>query len=431
MTAYYLTLIQDLIMTHLLRVCLLLVILSGCAQNQIQVEQTATLLMNNDIAGATAEIDKIKLQETSRDHVYNLMNVGIVKFIAGDYAASMQHLQAAKKTIAALQALSISENIQAATINETLRAYIGSPSEQLLIHFYLALNYLALNDFYGARVEILQANAKLQTLAEKDSLSGQLASVHMLSGMIFEMDNDTSNAMISYRKAAEIMQQRQQPLPYALKQSLLNMSAKLGLKKEYTAYKQQFSMQAKRANKNQSTLFVLYANGLVNPKQEAKVSVFSVDLSQQVSLALPFYAPVNMALMPQVLAVFNGQQMPLEKLENINLLAKEDLAREMPTLQATTLARAVIKFQATRLANEQSEGLGVLTAIASHVSEMADLRSWRLLPAQLLISRQIISNSNAQLSFNAQPAINISATGATFLLLVAQDYSNHIILFKK
>lgn len=418
-------------MTPLVRVILLAALLSGCAQNQMRVERAASLLMNHDMASALTEIDSIKLQEASRDSVYNLMNVGTIKFIAGDYSASMQYLQAAKQAIKALQATSISENLQAASINETLRAYIGSPSEQLFIHFYLALNYLALNDFYGARVEILQANAKLKEVADKDSLSGQLASIHMLSGMMFEMEQDISSAMIAYRKAAQIMQARKQALPLALQQSLLNMSAKLGLSKEYKEYKTRFSRSAVRPTKNQTTLFVLYANGLVSPKRQVKVGVFSHDLSQQISLALPHYAPVQYALIPNISAMLNATTLALEALEDVDVLAREDLKREMPSLQATTLARAVVKFQATRLANEQSEGLGVFTAIASHLSEMADLRSWRILPARFLVARQVLEQKAQTLKFNTQPTINIQPKQAKYILLVAQDYSNHFILFKK
>lgn len=402
----------------------------------MKVEQAAVQLQSGNLASAIIELESF--QPSSRDTPYHLINLALLKFAAGDYQATIDALQTAKSQIQEFEISSVSENLQAGSVNETLRSYVGTPSEKVLIHFYLALAYLGLGQFDGARVEILQANVLLKEPAYEDSLSGELASVHMLSAMVFEMNQEFSNARISYTKALSIMRDRKQAIPDALKLGLLSMSAKLGLTKEYENYKTEFALPDAYQKQGKSTLLLLYANGLASSKKQKKVSVFSPTLEQIISLALPAYDPLTSAdIPPRVIAKLDDSNVNLELIEDVNLLLREDLSQEIGALTAMALARAVVKYQATKEIQTQSGALGLLSTVATHLSEIADLRNWRMLPAQILIARIPLDNtedesvSESLIQFNQRAPISIEKSQLSYFLLMTQDYSDKFILFKK
>lgn len=405
------------------------ILLSGCAQNQMLVEQAAFQLKSGEIDLAVTSLEAF--EPSSRDVPYHLLNLGLLKFKAGDYQASIQALESAKTSINALQTSSITENLQAASVNETLRSYVGTPSERVLIHFYLALSYLGIGDFSGARVEILQANVLLQEPAYEDSLSGELASVHLLSAWVFEMNQEYSNARISYAKALSIMRERKQNIPHALKLGLLTVSYKLSLKQEYEAYKKEFDLPDEVLNTSGATLFLIYDNGLVSPKKQKRVSMFSAELNQIISLVLPTYEPlIHKDLPPNFKVTIDNKKIPFELLEDVNSLLREDLSQEMDVLTAMTFTRAVVKYQATKEMQNKSDALGLLSTLATNLSEIADLRNWRMLPAQMFVARMTVSKEKL-IQFNQQKSIAVNAQGARYILLMTQDYSNKFVLFKK
>jgi len=87
-----------------------------------------------------------------------------------------------------LYAASISENALSFVVNDATVSYAGDDYEQVLVHLYMALNYLELGQRDEARVEALQVDTKLREIGEKipankfteDALS------RYLTGMIYE-----------------------------------------------------------------------------------------------------------------------------------------------------------------------------------------------------------------------------------------------------
>jgi hypothetical protein len=182
--------------------------MQGCTS--WQVNQLA-----NTLPQMGPEQTLLKLQEivpSDRDSGQYLLDRGILKFYSGDVPGSRQDLEQAKSIMGSLTAVSITENFAALTTNETLRSYAGTPSEQALVHAMLALGYLGEGDLDGARVEMLQADVTMKQLADGNSVSGQLASVLFLAGLVYEINGELDDALISYRKAYDIIKSRGDPL---------------------------------------------------------------------------------------------------------------------------------------------------------------------------------------------------------------------------
>ena len=191
-----------------LLIALLPVMFQACAVQQHEVNALAEQLDDS-----TPEAILLSLQSIDppkRDRGQYLLNTGLLKSITGDFEGAIHDLQSAKKILNKLQAISVSENLAAATINETLRSYDASPSERVLLHVLLSIDYLMQNDLDAARVEVLQADVVMNELAREEVPIGQLASAHYIAGLVYELGGELDDARISYRGLKKCAQDHSQ-----------------------------------------------------------------------------------------------------------------------------------------------------------------------------------------------------------------------------
>jgi hypothetical protein len=241
-------------------------------------------------------------------------------------------------------------------------------------------------DLYGARVEVLQADLLMNQLVDEQLLRGQLASARFLSGLIFELGGEWDDAMISYRKAAAIMQRRGQVLPKALMDSLLKTSQRQHLDEEYQAYVRQFGYPARPTQADEGELIIFYWDGVVSSIHQRFISVYVPDLEQTVSLALPYYPPSTYRPHHLTMEVA-GEQYGTEVLEDIETLARQALDARQPEIYAMSLARIVSKHQAVRAAQKDSQLAAIMVNLVTIFSEIADTRSWNMLPSTIQLAR--------------------------------------------
>jgi len=363
---------------------LLPVLLQACAVQQQKINSLA-----DQLELSTPEATLLSLQSISppeRDRAQYLLNTGLLKSITGDFEGANSDLQSAKSILNDLQAVSVTENLGAAMVNETLRSYDGSASERVLLHLLLSINYLMLNNLDAARVEVLQADIVMKALAREDRPIGQLASAHYIAGLVYELGSELDDAMISYRKAANIMALRNMPPPPALKSSLLSLSKRLGLDEEYEKYREQFTFAANPPIADAAEIVVIYWDGVVTGKRGNSLSVWVPALNQAVSMALPYYPPSNYVENPFILSMA-GQLHRTEPIEDVEALLREDLDDESAAIYAMTLARMVAKYELVKSAGNQNDGLGLFINIITMLSEAADTRSWNMLPSSIQFAR--------------------------------------------
>jgi len=363
---------------------LLPVFLQACA---LQMNTVSTL--DGRLEQSTPEEVLLTLQSLDppeRDLGQYLLNTGLLESISGDFEGANRDLQSAKDILNSLQATSVSENLGAAMVNETLRSYVGSPSERVLLHVLMSINYLMLDDLDAARVEVLQADVLMKELAREDEPIGQLASAHYISGLVYELNGELDSAMISYRKAANIMALRNMRTPTSLQSSLLGLSRYLGLDDEHEKYREQFDLALDPPAADSAEIIVIYWDGVVTGKRGKTISVWVPSLNQAVSLALPYYPPSNYIRKSFDLSLA-GQHHRTETVEDIEALSRADLNDESAAIYAMTLARMVSKYALVKSASQQNNNLGLLLNIAAMLSETADIRSWNLLPSSIQVAR--------------------------------------------
>lgn len=362
--------------------------LQGCTSweiNRLSAELPAV--------GPEKTLEKLEgIAPPDRDRSQYLLNRGLLKFYTGDLGGSRQDLEQAKAIMMSLKALSLSENVAALTTNETLRGYGGTPSEQVLMHAMLAKSYLFDGDLDGARVEMLQADVTMSQLGGMESVSGQLASVRFLAGLIYELNGERDDAMISYRRAHQIIRARKEKVPEALATSLLNLSLRLNHEdqndEEYQRYVSEFGREASLPAVHEGEWIVFYYDGVVTNKTETRFSVFDPNLAAQISVVMPHYPPSR--YQARHLSIKAGELRNTEVIEMIEQRAREDLEDQSAKIMAAATIRAVAKYQMVRKARDSGELNGFLANIAGLLSEQADVRSWNMLPSSIQVARLVI-----------------------------------------
>ncbi len=121
---------------------LLLLLLSGCASYSSSFQRIESLLAQQKPREALLELDKHPV--SGADKLLYLLDKAMLQRMSGLYAESNASFEVAKKVIESLQGTSLVEQAGALTLNDSVMSYEGESFEQVYIHLYEALNYLAL-----------------------------------------------------------------------------------------------------------------------------------------------------------------------------------------------------------------------------------------------------------------------------------------------
>lgn len=376
---------------------------------------------------------------SQKERVLYLLNKGMVLRMKRDFAGSNVALEAAKAEMDRLYAASVSENALSVMVNDSTVSYSGDNYERVLLHLYMALNYLELGQPDSARIEALQVDAKLREFAEKipDSKYAEDAFTLYLTGMIYEDGGEWSDAMISYRSAYNIYKKYLTnyavAMPSMLKLDLMRMAKQQGLKDELNQYKSEFGIELsdnKGGAKDQGELIFVLNNGLAPIKREKAVNAFDGVSGSIVRVALPSYESRNNNVVAARISVSN-KQATTELVEDIDAIAKKNLDSHMPAIIARSVARLVVKAAASKRArqvamnnnNNNDAMVGMLGALAFQVAavatERADTRSWLTLPSNIQLARLSLPPGSY--------SVKVELLGADQQLVTTQDYPGIVI----
>ncbi|MBI5626600.1 MAG: hypothetical protein HY935_05290 [Nitrosomonadales bacterium] len=437
------------------RVALLLgtFVLTGCATYSDSFVAIERNLSARRYDAALQDIEK--QADTKTDLVLYLLNKGMVLRMKRDFAGSNQALEAAKTEMERLYAASVSENTLSFLVNDATVSYAGDDYEQVLVHLYMAFNYLELGQPNDARVEALQVDVKLREIGEnipgnkftEDALS------RYLTGMIYEEMGEWSDAMIAYRKAYDAYRKYQVnygvAMPDMLKHDLLRLAKRQGLMDEYAEYRQEFGIEPQREEgvpEQEGELVFVLNNGLAPVKREKvsgatapppSVMMDTASPHRQVAppvivnIALPYYESRHNKVLNARVSV-SGKQVSTQMMENIDAIARASLDSRMPAITARSIARAVSKVVIQESVdragrnrdNDAAELLSfLLVRVAAVATERADTRSWLTLPADVQMARLSLPPGSY--------SITIELFGEGEQIVATQEYPGVIISNKR
>ncbi|MDT8283662.1 MAG: hypothetical protein RQ982_12755 [Gammaproteobacteria bacterium] len=363
------------------------VLLQSCASYGQQARTMRDGLLHGDPAASLAIIEQ---EDNGQKDVITSLDKGMLRRINNDYKGSNQVLEVAKNKINALYGFSLTENLASVAINETFRGYEGDRYEQLLLHAYMAMNYIQLGEMDNARVEMLQANVKMKEWGDEPH---EDAFLRYLEAIIYESLAEYDSALISYRKAYIIYKENsgnQYPVvPLQLKKDLLRLLDREGLRSEYESYKKEFAFEDYtpfKVSENSGELIVILNNGLAPLRSEAIVPIYSSEVQQNIRVAFPVYNQPKQRLFTPRIEVDN-KQYSMETVEDVDAQARYSLQQAMPGIMARAISRVAVKYNTQKQAHDNGLIASLIMTVTNLVTERADTRSWSTLPQEIQLQR--------------------------------------------
>lgn len=301
-------------------------------------------------------------------------------------------------------------------VNDKVARYDGKDYEKVLLSTQLAINHVLRGNWDTARIEIKKTHERealieelrakereqVEADAEKRGITASFKDLkgypvetlddpnvlklrngyqnpfsHYLAGFVYEALGENSLAAPGYRKAIEL-----QPNNPQLEGALAGLDRR-----------------ARQLKRNESdVLFVIESGEIANRRS---VSFPVPALSNGNLLLVPVSFPtLQTSNNPEVQQVtVNGTALILSPISNLDLMAKRTLRDEMPGIILRGVVRATAKSLLQKEMNDRAGPLaGLLTAVATNVSESADERGWRSLPAQITIARATLPQGKHRLS---------------------------------
>lgn len=328
---------------------------------------------------------------------------GTVALTAGRFEDSIRELDRAMAVAqdAEREALASAGNLEdwllSWTLNEGSKRYVGEGYERALLHATSAIARLARGDLEGARVESRRANQLLEseeTLYKKEYRAGGLG--HFLSGLLYELDGKPDEAYIDYAR----MRSKGVGLALAGK-ALIRLGKVLGRNDEVEELEHQFGA-AEPLPKGAASIVVIAGVGLGPYKRENTLTIPTPDGVLQWSV--PTFERRPIAVGDLELGVQGGSA-PVRTVvvEDVSVVAKENLEDRLLLLSAKSAVRAVLKREMTQKLEKE---VGILGRIAGDVfsilTERADLRSWTTLPDTWQVARVFVAPGTHELRLDAR-----------------------------
>ncbi len=363
-------------------------LLQGCATTAQKTAGMRALMQSNQHQLALQEA--LKELDSNPHGVMENMNVGALRYIIGDYAASNEALEVAKLRVEELYSTSITEQAGATVINDETISFQGDRFEQVFIHLYMALNFINLGQLDSARVEILQAQVKMKEWGEPED---ETPFMHYFSGIIFEMLGETDSATVSYRKAVSAYRTTEEKegigIPRQLQEDFLRSLASMRLWDEFKQYKNEFDMARYKpvSQKGKGELVVLVGNGMVPQREQKVFQTWAPALALNVRVAVPDY-PYPSQTLNAIRIKVEDEYYETDTVANVDGLARAALSDNMAGITTRAIARAVLKKTSEKEVGDQHGFLGQLAMmVVNQSTEIADTRCWNTLPQSFELSR--------------------------------------------
>jgi uncharacterized protein len=190
----------------------------GCADKSLlRFQNIAAEAGKDNYAGASQLVKKNKSLYGDESTLLYFMDLGILYHYAGRYDSSIIALSEAVRIHDELFAKSVSNEAASFVANDNIRPYRGKPYEIVLLHEYLAFDYLALGKYDEALVEARQAQLFLDEVKRK---AGKGESEYVddgmfryLSAIIYQAARQRDDAAISMYHSVKAYKRGPIPMP--------------------------------------------------------------------------------------------------------------------------------------------------------------------------------------------------------------------------
>ncbi len=400
---------------------------------------------NFEIANKLLENDS-KWEKHERNKLLFYLNKADVLWMQGDYINSNIYFRKADYFIEDYRK-NYGLTFFSLLVNPNVLTYPGEDFEQILIHYYGSLNYLALNQYDEALVEGKRMLEKMQRITDKYQSKNKYkrdAFAHNLIGVIYDAKGEYNDAFIAYRNALEIykddyLKNFGTGIPVQLKRDLLRAAYRSGFYEEVRKYEKEFNLVFDEKSVIKRPEIIFFWNNGLGPVKDQNSFNFSIiplnnmqgwiqfvnwDLGMQfpfnigndeklrksllnmkfVRLALPKFV-TRKPYYSNATARINGVDYNFCLAEDVNAIAFKNLSDRMLIELGEALLRVAIKqlavYEAGQSKDKNAEAFALAATLYGAFSEQADTRNWQLLPYSINYCRMPADTGRQTVFFQA------------------------------
>jgi hypothetical protein len=175
-------------------------------------------------------------------------------------------------------------------------------------------------------------------------------------------------------------------------------------------------------------LFIVEAGDA--PARKAKGFTLPVPVGNRirtVSISYPTIAPSTDPVLSNLSVA--GRELKLEKVVDVNVMARRALKDEMPGMVFRGVTRAIVKGVMQEQLEKNGGLLGaVIGSVASAVTEQADDRLWRMLPGRVYVARGYLPEGDHKVVINGRD-LNINVkVGGQYALVPLRLYNQSVVV---
>jgi len=406
-----------------------------------------------------------KKDAEKKDRLLYFLDRGVVEQMLGNYEVSNTYFEKAYVYNQDYQK-DFKYDVIGALTNPMLKPYKAEDHEVVLIHFYKSINYIQLNNFDAALVEVRRINILLNKLNDKyegkKNRYKEDAFANLLMGIIYEAKNEFNDAFIAYRNALNVYrgtysEEFNVKVPNQLKLDILRTAAKNGFASELQQYEKEFGISYVPQVRGNGELVFFWMNGLGPVKGEFSMNLtrsegtagnlvfanepgpynFPINISNQINnlnqeglndvrfvrMAVPKYRS-RKPLLSKAHLLISGEKVALELTEDIEQIAFSCLEDRMFREIGKSVARLVLKQAAEIVATNQNKNTGFVLSALNAMTERADTRNWQSLPHSIYYQRvslsvgsqdlKLVTSGNAIVEENLKFKVQIKKNASTF-----------------
>lgn len=418
-----------------------LILVLHCATNYASIiKDTEKAYYAGNYDAAIPQIRTLATESDNKDRLLYLMEAGMIFHTKGDYDSSIKAFKEAEQLADNIK-VSITRQGLSFLLSDNESNFTGEDFERVLIKFYIALNYIFLNQYENAKIYFRRLDIELREMKFVQGKYKQNLCARYLDAILSESLGRYNDARVQYKNiqeiAPELVQIKGDRYVLAVKENDAGDMAKLADGKSYVnAYNPSMSPvpysqemgeviiinQAGKAATKESRgkilndeKFTLAMRGALEGAIRAKGGGLSMGgVVAALSIAenpIPIYTKRDEESAKEKPVYLNGKNIGQTSIyndysdtamqnfnENYNTIVTKNVASIAVKMVAAAVASEALAQSFERGKNKDNGsaalvgglvrlGAGALAGYAASQTIAPDLRSWRLLPSNYQIKR--------------------------------------------
>jgi hypothetical protein len=379
-----------------------------------------TDLLNSDFDAASLKLTKAKEdgEYQEKDRVLYYLDNGSVFHYAEKYNESNLLFEEADMAMEELFTKSISNIATSYLLNDNALEYYGEVYENLYVNIFKAINYLKLNKFDEAYVEIKRVNDKLNELnlkyekmvdelnnSDENEVKFEKKAVHFyddalaqyLSYLIFRTDNENDDARISFEKMTKSMATQSAIYPFRSPSFITDgPQSQTHCRLNVIAFSGNGPTKIPIGGSITTWGNFVTVTDVSGYKNGISIPFPGIESGYHFKFSFPQLQmhPSNIA---KIKVLVNNKEIgEVELLENLGLVAKHTFESHLDIIYLKTILRTVVKGLAAaeaKAAIKKQTGandlfsalINIATDLAVDATENADLRCWHTMPQKCFV----------------------------------------------